>query len=156
MQLQETIQAALLISLVPFSVSLLLDLCFGKPAAEEYDRKAIFFGWSLLLAKRRLKQAGKFKEIEDTYLPNLNSKDLTIKHSAEMEYKKVVFEQGRDFFDWELGVGMCPFCTNVRASILFSLLYLLLFSVEPGSFLIATLVPCFSNMYLLFFNKFKL
>lgn len=152
MQLQNTIQLCLLIALVPFSFSLLLDLCLGKPAAEEYDRKAIFFGFSLFLAKNRLRKAGKLKDIEDTYSPNMNSKDLVIRQAATMEFKKVVFEEGRQFFSWELGIGMCPFCTNVRIAMLFGAAFIYYFS---GDWLSILLVPCFSTMYLLFFNKFK-
>lgn len=152
MQIVQTVELSLILSLIPFSLTLLLDLCLGKPAAEEIDRKAIFFGFSMFLAKNRLRKAKKLKGIHDTYMPNLNSKDPVIKQAAKMEYRRVIFEEGKFFFSWELGFGMCPFCTNVRLSIIAGFLYMAFLS---GGWFPVLLVPCFSNMYLLFFNKFK-
>jgi hypothetical protein len=145
--MQHQILFALLFSIFPFSVSLLIDVCLGFPASETFDRKAIYFDFSFFLAKQRLKRMNLFQ-------PELPGQCETKADTfyRVMALKQNVFETGREFFSWELGFGMCPKCTNIRISILFAAAFVLIFS---GAWSLVFFAPCFSNMYLLFFQKLK-
>lgn len=146
------VELSLLLSLIPFSFSLLVDVCFGRPAKEDFDIKAIFFFYPLRLAKRRLIKAGQYADLYSSFSTNLNSQDVLIRKTANDQYKKVVFGMGREYFTWELGFGMCPVCTNVRFSILFSLIMVAAFGFNLATILFIT---CFSNLYILIYNKLK-
>jgi hypothetical protein len=150
--MSDLITLGLLLAIVPFSFSLLIDLCLGKPAAVDFDKKAIFFFVSYNLAKLRLLKNGTFKTLLSGFKQGLDNEDPAIRNTTRMTLKNVVFESGREFFSWELGVGMCPYCTNVRVSIFSAIAYVEYYS---GNWLLVILIPCFSNMFLLFFNKLK-
>lgn len=145
------IKIALLLALVPFSLSMLIDVCLGHPAKEEgADVKAIFFFFPFWLAVRRLKKYDKYEEFYKGFKPTLNAPDLSVKAMAKVNYKNAVFNFGKEFFTWEKGFGMCPKCTNIRIAIIFSLICIFIFHL---SFLHLLLITCFSNLYLLIFNK---
>lgn len=144
---------ALALSLIPFAFSLLLDICLGQPAAEEkFDRKAIFFFFSLWLAKRRLKITRQYEALVTDFKTALQSEDPVIKHTAKMNLRQVVFASGREYFSWELGFGMCPICTNIRIAIVAAVLFILFFA---WNWWLLLLVPCFANMFMLIYQKLK-
>lgn len=140
----------LLMSIVPFSFSLVIDVCFGRPADDEPDIKAIFFVYPLWLAKRRLEKYGLYKPLIDTYdISNLSKAQAD---DLGRSVIRMIFTEGRKYFTWEYGAGMCPVCTNIRISILFSLFAIFVFNYPWYSVI---LIPCFSNLYLLIYQKLK-
>ncbi len=141
---------ALLFSLVPFAFSLLMDYCFGKPASKQYDSKAIFWWYPFILAKRALQKVGKYKEVITPYAVNIRSKNPAVSFISKGACRAEVFNMGKEYFTREQGWGMCPVCTNVRVSIFYSIFIILLFGF---SWYMLFLVPVFSNLFMLLYQK---
>lgn len=150
----EIILTSLIFSLVPVAISLIIDVCLGYPSKDEFDNKAIFFSLSYYFAKKRLIKLGLFKDLvtpyQDVYK---NAKGGSVVQWVTLDgIKNVTFQEGRKYFSWEKGFGMCPVCTNIRIAIIFSLLCIFL---NDNSYFFLLLIPIFSNLYLLIYNKLK-
>lgn len=142
-----------LIAGIPLAISLLIDVCLGHPAKEQgFDSRAIFSNFSAWLAKLRLKRFRMYDGIKDTYITNIKADIPFVKHVAKQAFKEDVFNTAKEYFTWELGFGMCPVCTNIRISIVVALVCFFVFNL---SWIVLILIPCFSNLYLLIFNKLK-
>lgn len=146
------IQSALWLSIIPFSLTVLIDICLGRPGADNYNSRAIFFGYSFYLAKLRLVKYGMWRELFNQMKDNLNHNQAIVRAVAKKSYKENIFSTGRQYFTWELGLGMCPVCTGVRISILFALLCVLKYN---EAWLLVILIPCFSSLYYSLLNNLK-
>lgn len=140
------------LSLIPFAISLLIDVSIGSPSAEDVNEKAIFFSYTCWLARLRLNRYGQWREIYRSYETKLMHNSAYVRDIAKEAYRKEVFETAKPRFTWELGVGGCPVCTNVRLSIIFALIVMYRFDLHWISLI---LIPIFSNLYMLLYQRLK-
>lgn len=130
--------------------SYLLDYALGQPGAKDVDdinERAIFFFWSLLLAKRRLYKDANYENI---FKDRCNVGDYSI--LANRNEDKEHFARGRDLFSWELAFGMCIYCTGVWIALLFFCLPIIFFDLIQlnyfSNFFLLLTTPIFSHFIL--------
>lgn len=140
------------LALIPFCISLLIDLSIGTPAGEEPNEKAIFFGYSCWMAKNRLNKYGMYRDIYKNFENNLKHNNPYVRDIAKESYRKEIFETAKPRFTWELGFFMCPICSNVRLSIIFALIVMYRFDLH---WICVLLIPIFSNLYMLLYQRLK-
>lgn len=104
------------ISLLATGINLLLNYCIGKPGSE-FSPYEIFSGYTVWLAKRRLKILGLYNEYEKMsgFEKVRSVHELII---LKREFKKLIYNAAEPFFTWERAVGMCINCTGVWISII--------------------------------------
>lgn len=96
---------------IPACFNYFFDYAAGHPMSDKVSTKAIFFKYSLWLAKRRLPEK-KYKEIVKSLAPLLNNDDADIRRQGKEQLDLSIMTAGREFFFYEQALGMCPFCTN--------------------------------------------
>jgi hypothetical protein len=84
------------------NLSFFLDFAFGNPSGQPHTG-AVFFKWTLFLAKQRL-----MKQDTEYLRQTENITDLRLKENANAQL--VVY--ARQYFTWENMIGMCSVCTN--------------------------------------------
>lgn len=120
------------LGIISAMASYYLDYLLGHPGKDSPNEKAIFFGWTLFLAKRRLKHVksaggeSRIKNMRDDimfgFASSLNNDNPIIRHTAIRNTKLSLVTQAKEFFKWEHAVGMCIYCTNVWINILSGLI----------------------------------
>ncbi len=136
----------LLLSLTPVGFSMLLDFTLGHPGKDEINNKAIFYGYTFWLAKRRLIKEGLYYELEKGFLEDSkNFTDKIVKNNLYTNFRRSVVMNAKDFFTWEHAFGICIFCTGAWISLLFGVL-LYIFGIINIYFII--LVIIFSHLLL--------
>lgn len=147
----------LLLSAIPASFNYFLNYCFGNPMEDKPNAKEVFSGWSLMLARRRLRSiknnpkddSSMLDAIESTMYKKQHSINPHIALDAQDQLNKTILIEAQKYYNWEKAVGMCPYCTGfwcamIAAGIMF-------FSV-PLQFiderLYFLLVPIFSHSIL--------
>ena len=92
----------------------ILDYGLGKPADEKFSTKELLFFWSLFLATRRLKQLNAWfalKKQHEQMIMTATS-DAASRVTIDNNFKIIVFQKGREYFTYEMMLGMCPICTG--------------------------------------------
>lgn len=142
------ILTVLALSSIPAAFNYFLDYCLGHPMSDKVSTKAIFFRYSLFLAKRAL-PIKKYKEIVTSLVPLLNHDDPDTRRQGKQQLDLSVMTAGRDYFFHEQALGMCPFCTNFWCSMMCAaVLYFTipLATINPIFFFLLT--PIFSHSIL--------
>lgn len=113
----------ILLAMIPVAVSFFLDFILGYPGKEDPgpNTHAIFFGWTLFLAKRRLNSIAAattgsqsmLSELESGYFELINSPNFTVRRNARHQLKVAIVVKAREMIRWEHAAGFCIFCTNV-------------------------------------------
>lgn len=93
-------------------LTMFLNYCIGKPGSDNYSPHEIFSGYTAWLAKRRLKQEGKYFPYREQF------KGTSIKDQRE-----VLYQAAQDLFTWERAVGMCPICFGFWVSLICGFLF---------------------------------
>lgn len=140
--------AIILLAFVPATFNYFLDYCFGHPMSDKVSDKAIFFRYSLFLAKRRVSMQ-KEKEIVAALAPLLNSDNPDTRAQGKKQLNLSFVAAGRDLFTWEQAFGMCPYCTNfwiASFTALIAYFYFPLTAIDP--ILLFIMQPIFSHTIL--------
>lgn len=136
----------IVLSLIPACFSFFLDYCLGHPGQEQINSKAILFGWSYYLAKRRVDR-NQMNGLVMAFKDLLNSDDPTQRAQGQSQLKLTVFVQGRNCFTYEQAFGMCLYCTNFWISQITALtLFMYVPGQTPGLYFL--LIPIFSHSIL--------
>lgn len=142
-----------------FSLSLLcalfvymLDYGLGKPADEKFSIKELLFGWSFYLAKRRLKKLNALRELTLQYMQMLQDANGEQRTLAHNNFRQIVFQKGREFFTYEMILGMCPICTGFWVTF-FIFLPVNIFYYQVNIF-IFTLYFLLSHLFIRILKKF--
>lgn len=116
----------IVLSLIPVALSYFLDFILGYPGKEDPgpNTHAIFFGWTLFLAKRRLNSIAAattgsqsmLVELESGFFAMLNSENFTVRRTARHQLKVAIIVKAREMIGWEHAAGFCIYCTNVWIS----------------------------------------
>lgn len=127
----------ILLSMIPVALSYFLDFILGYPAKEDPgpNTHAIFFGWTLFLAKRRLNSIAAattgsqsmLAELEGGFFNMLNSENFTVRRNAIHQLKVAIVVKAREMIRWEHAAGFCIYCTNVWITGIYSVLVLWIF-----------------------------
>lgn len=108
-----------------FLASYFLDYVLGKPYSQQPNQRAIFFFWTLFLAKRRLQREK--PSLYDSLISGIDN-DNKFKITGidgspfdngitEESVNLQIIQEGRKYFFWELPFGMCSICTNFWISL---------------------------------------
>lgn len=120
-----------LLSTIPAAFNYFLDYCLGRPMDDKPNPKEIFSGYSLWLAKRRLK-------IERVVVLHVESED-----------NKAIMLEAQKYYTWEKAMGMCIYCTGFWCALIAAAIF---YFTIPLSFinksLMFLLVPIFSHSIL--------
>jgi uncharacterized iron-regulated membrane protein len=103
----------ILLAFAPAALSFFLDYTLGFPGHEEgkFGTKAIFFSYTLAMAKRRL-PAKKEDELVKGFSGMLNSDDPGTRLEGKKLLNTSIVLEGQKYFKWELAFGMCQYCTG--------------------------------------------
>lgn len=93
-------------------LSIFLNYCLGKPGSEKWSPYEIFSGYTVWLAKMRLKRARVWNIYEEQ-----------IKGHARSDQRTLLYEAAIDLFTWERAVGMCVICAGFWISLICGILY---------------------------------
>lgn len=127
-----------LLATVPAAFSYFLDYCLGFPGKEQINTKAIFFGWSYMLARRRLKKKKTYNQI----LHDLKGFEQDL-------VKTTVFMDARKHFTWEQIFGMCIFCTNFYVSSIAATVFFFTIPVDHfQGWILFLIIPLYSHLIL--------
>lgn len=140
--------AIILLAFVPATFNYFLDYCLGHPMSDKVETKAIFFRYSLFLAKRRV-SVQKEKQLVSALAPLLNSDDPDTRAQGKKQLNLSFIVAGRDLFTWEQAFGMCPYCTNfwiALATAFIGFFFLPLTIIDP--ILLFIMQPIFSHTIL--------
>ena len=91
----------------------MLDYGFGRPGDDTFNHHALLFGWTYILAKRRLKILGEWDDLarqQNAQMQHVTSIREEIEVNAE--FRRAVVDRARHFYRWEMALGMCPICTT--------------------------------------------
>lgn len=149
MQIINDLLLCLLLSTIPAAFSYFLDYCLGHPMSDDkISTKAIFFRYSLWLAKKAIEQK-KEREIVAGMAPLLNSDDPAVRKQGQDQLKTLFMIAGRENFTYQQALGMCPYCTNfwicMIAAVIFYFTVPLAF-INPFFFFL--LIPIHSHIFL--------
>lgn len=148
MQIVIDLLLCLFLSTIPAGFNYFLDYCLGHPMGEEISTKAIFFRYSLWMAKKALVQK-KEREIVAGMAPLLNSDNPDTRKQGQDQMKVAFMMAGRENFTYQQALGMCPFCTNfwicMIAAVIFYFTVPLAF-INPIFFFV--LIPIQSHIFL--------
>lgn len=138
-----------LLASIPAGFSFFLDYALGHPMSDDkVSPKAIFFGYSLALAKNALPDK-KQEEIEKFFRDQLSDSDPSIRIEAKQRMNEALMKEGRKYFFFQQAFGMCPFCSNFWVAFIAANIYM--FHIPTlffhGIFYLIT-IPVFSHVIL--------
>ncbi len=104
----------LLIGVMCGALTMFLNYCLGSPSSKKFSPYEIFSNYTVLLAKRRLKQVGLFYTYKNELGSNLQRASTVSERIAiNNDFKKMLYEVAEPYFTWERAAGVCPVCTGV-------------------------------------------
>lgn len=140
----------ILLAAVPATFGFFLDYCLGHPMSEDkVSVKEIFFPYSLMLAKRRLRQMKLLKGINNNFNSLMNSDDPGTRKEGIKQLNLTIMIEGRKYFTFEQAIGMCPFCTNFWLSMIAATFFFFLIPLSFfNPFVFFIFIPIFSHTIL--------
>ncbi len=135
----------LFLSLLCASTSYFLDYCLGRPQAaeDEIGVGEIFFFYTLMLSKKRLKREGddfasKLDDMNEGLKVNGFRKESTTDPFERNEQRKdreaAIVVRARSYFTWEKALGMCIYCTGFWISALIVIISSVVFAFSLFQF----------------------
>lgn len=100
MEIVASVMCIVYIAALSAGTSYFLNFAFGFPLSDSPNAKAIFFKYSVFLAKWRMK-----RQDRDTL-------------ALIEDYPLEILRNGRTFWTWEYIAGMCVICSNVWLSLI--------------------------------------
>lgn len=149
----------LFLSLLSAGISSVLNYALGLADNESISTGEIFFGYTLMLSRRRLKSQGDYKYVEElersTFISNAISGfgddevDPLNDFLKQVSIKKSIVERAQNYFGWEKAFGMCVYCTGVWIAVLIaiSISFVFQFTIFQAICLILCL-PAISHLIL--------
>lgn len=108
------------LALLPALLVYMLDFGMGEPGNDSPNVHGLLSFWPQYLAKQALKKAGAWDMLYKQYLDQVNfATDGLQLARINTEFKKMVFQQGRELFTWQYAAGMCPICFHFWINIFF-------------------------------------
>lgn len=131
----------------------LLDYAFGQPGGEKWNSQELLSGWSLFLAKRRLKKESIYRDLErQLHQQLISAPDSYQRKLIRKNFNQLVFQQAREVFYYEKALGMCPICFHFWVTlIVFLLVNYFYFSVTLNTFVFSILI---SHLIIRLLKKF--
>ena len=104
-------------------LTLFLNYCIGKPGSE-FSPYEIFSGYTVWLAKRKLKIVGLYNQYENQLHDSFKQTNSLYKRiEITNDFNKIIYNAAEPFFTWERAAGMCPVCTGVWISLITALCF---------------------------------
>jgi hypothetical protein len=127
-----------------------INYCIGLPASKEFSPYEIFSGYTVWLAKMRIKKLGLWKQYEEAYQNNMHQ-DLTkaSAYTVKTEFKRLLYNAAEPFFTWERAAGMCPICSGFWVSLAVGLRF-------SKDFVSVTIIILISHIVIRLLNKVML
>lgn len=149
MQIILDLLSIFLLATIPATLNFFLDYCFGRPMSDQPSTNEIFSKYPFWLAERRVKQKGLYVPLYNSFTQMLNSDDPKTRHDGLRQFRLTVLVTGREFFNIEKALGMCPICTNFWCS---QIVAMILFFTTPLTYInpifYFLLIPIFSSTIL--------
>lgn len=141
--------------IIPLATSLLvymLDFAFGHPSEDKWHHKEIMSFYPLWLAKNKLKKYNLYYDLHNQLIQNLkNAITNSDRFLINEEFKKIVYDTGKQYFTWEYAAGMCPICFGFWVNFITSSYFFLLIDKNISTFILSLLV---GHLFTRLLNKY--